>query len=124
MKRSDVVEEEEEEEAAVRSTAQKLYCPAPSCRTPITGESSEITAFLALLHDRERIDEDRRRRLRGELFQGWCCSLFLSRGTSPSYRPRSITPTLPIFQDPPPGYLHHERPPTARKHAALLSGRA
>ena len=51
----------------MQSTAQKLYRPAPSCRTPIIGESPETTAFLALLHGRERIDEDHWRRLRGEL---------------------------------------------------------
>ena len=53
----------DEEEAAVRSTAQKLYRPAPSCRTPSAGESPETTAFLAPLHGGERIGEDRWRRL-------------------------------------------------------------
>ena len=55
--------DEDEAEAAVRSTAQKLYRPAPSCRTPSAGESSETTAFLAPLHGGERIGEDRWRRL-------------------------------------------------------------
>ena len=51
----------------MRSTAQKFYRPVPLCRSPIARESPETAAFLALLHGRERIDEDCWRRLKGEL---------------------------------------------------------
>lgn len=58
-KMKQTVDAVDEEEAAVRSTAQKLYRPAPSCGTPNAGESPETTAFLSPRHGRERIGEDR-----------------------------------------------------------------